>query len=71
MNISEETITKFVEENLNDKSFSEFAESDDLKEFVAEIKQGNDIKAAEIYCKTRNASIAEARIVVKMTKNLL
>lgn len=44
--------------------------SEDLKEFVVEIKAGNDEKAAEIYARVRKASIEEARLVVKTTKEL-
>ena len=45
--------------------------SEDLKEFVVEINAGNDEGAAEIYARVRNASIEEARLVVKTTKELL
>ncbi len=49
----------------------DLANPEDLREFVAEIKAGNDEKAAEIYARVRKASIEEARLVVKTTKELL
>jgi len=71
MNISEDSVAKFVKENLGDSGFKDFADSEDLKEFVAQIKAGNEIKAAEIYCKARGASIEESRLAATLAKKLL
>jgi hypothetical protein len=71
VNISEDTIAKFVKENLKDSSFTDFTDSDDLKEFVAQIKAGNEIKAAEIYSKARKASIEESRLAATLAKKLM
>jgi len=71
VNISEGTIAKLVKENLKDSSFNDFAGSEDLKEFVAQIKAGNETKAAEIYSKSRKASIEESHLAATLAKKLM
>jgi hypothetical protein len=71
MNVSEDNVAKFVKDNLKDSSFTDFAKSDDLKQFVEQIKAGNEIKAAEIYSKARKASIEESRLAASLAKELL
>lgn len=69
--ISENTISKFIKANLKDKSFGDFIESEELTEFVEQVKAGNEIKVAEIYHSVRGGSIEEARLATSLTKKLI
>ncbi len=69
ISISEKTVAKFISENLMEATFREFEASPDLAQVVEEVKNGNEIKAAELYVKARSASIDEAHLVVYLLIN--